>query len=50
MTGYEKNKELVARFFASVRGDLLQLQMFHIDRGKEFSKQSHQGNIRNIQY
>ncbi len=35
-TGPQKNKELVARAFASVHGDLRQIQMFHTDRGGEF--------------
>jgi transposase InsO family protein len=38
-TGTQKNKELVARAFASVRGDLRQIQMFHTDRGSEFNNQ-----------
>ena len=32
-TGSQKNKELIARAFASVQGDLRQIQMFHTDRG-----------------
>jgi transposase InsO family protein len=38
-TGSQKNKELVARAFASVQGDLRQIQMFHTDRGNEFKNQ-----------
>jgi transposase InsO family protein len=38
-TGSQKNKELVARAFASVRGDLREIQMFHTDRGGEFANQ-----------
>jgi putative transposase len=38
-TGTQKDKELIARAFASVRGDLREIQMFHTDRGKEFDNQ-----------
>jgi transposase InsO family protein len=38
-TGSQKNKELVAQAFASIRGDLRQIQMFHTDQGGEFKNQ-----------
>lgn len=30
------NKDAVSRAFASVQGDLRQIQLFHTDRGREF--------------
>jgi transposase InsO family protein len=38
-TGSQKNKELATRAFASVRGNLREIQMFHTDRGGEFANQ-----------
>lgn len=35
-TGPRKDADLVARAFASVQGDLRQIQLFHTDRGSEF--------------
>lgn len=34
--GPHKDAALVARAFASVQGDLRQIQLFHTDRGSEF--------------
>lgn len=38
-TGSRKDNELVARAFASIQGDLRDIQMFHTDRGSEFKNQ-----------
>jgi putative transposase len=38
-TGPRKDKELVARAFSSIQGDLRAIQMFHTDRGGEFKNQ-----------
>lgn len=36
IVGSNKDVALVARAFASVQGDLRQIQLFHTDRGSEF--------------
>jgi transposase InsO family protein len=38
-TGSNKDAALVARAFASVQGDLRQIQLFHTDRGSEFKNE-----------
>ena len=35
-TGAHKNAELVHEAFASVKGNLFEIQIFHTDRGSEF--------------
>jgi len=38
-TGEQKDTQLVARAFASVEGNLSDIQLFHTDRGSEFKNQ-----------